>query len=53
MMENGKKKHNWIMMPGKEVVTLYPQEYLRNKQTILRYLSQMYYQQMANAGDVT
>lgn len=28
MIENGKKMHNRIMMPGKEVVALYPQEYL-------------------------
>lgn len=53
MMENGKKMRIGIMMPGKEVITLYPQQYLRNKQTTLKYFSQMYYQQMADAGEVT
>lgn len=53
MMENGKRMCNGIMMPGKEVLTLYPQQYLRNRQTTLKCLSQMYYQQMADAGEVT
>lgn len=47
-----KKMQSWIMMPGKGIITLYPQVYLRNKQIIFRYFSQMYYPQMTDARAV-